>query len=140
MSERTAMRLAWGSWAAFVVAAVGGTIASTFADDPLTPSNLSQLLAYAAVITVGAIVATHRPGNPLGWIFIGLALWMLISGGLASGYARLSDARATALPGGTFAEWFSNWGWAPSVGLLITFVFLLFPDGHLPSPRWRPVA
>ena len=140
MNERTATRLAWGSWAAFVVVAVGGTLVSAFGDEPVTLSDLAQLLAFAAVITVGAIVATHRPDNPLGWIYIGLALWMLISGGLASSYARLSDARATALPGATFAEWFSNWGWAPSVGLLITYVFLLFPDGHLPSPRWRPVA
>jgi signal transduction histidine kinase len=140
MTSRTAARLAWGSWAVFVVVAAGGTLIAALGDEPVTLSDTSQLLAFAAIITVGAIVASHRPGNPLGWIYIVLAMWMLFSGGFAANYARLSDGRAGGLPGGTFAEWLSNWGWAPSVGLLITFVFLLFPDGHLPSPRWRPVA
>ena len=34
----------------------------------------------------------------------------------------------------------NNWLWVPSVGLLATYVFLLFPDGRLPSRRWRPLA
>ena len=140
MTSRTAARLAWGAWAVFVVIAVSGTLIAALGDDPVTLSDTSQLLAFTAVITVGAIVASHRPGNPLGWIYIALATWMMISGGLAVNYARLSDTRTSGLPGATAAEWLTNWGWAPSVGLLITFVFLLFPDGHLPSPRWRPVA
>ena len=140
MTSRTATRLAWGSWAVFVVVAAGGTLIAALGDGAVSLSDSSQLLAFTAVITVGAIVASHRPGNPLGWIYIALAMWMMLSGGLAANYALLSDGRAGGLPGGTFAEWLSNWGWAPSVGLLITFVFLLFPDGHLPSPRWRPVA
>ena len=140
MTSRAAARLAWGSWAIFVVLAVSGTLLAALGDDPVTLSDTSQLVAFTAVITVGAIVASHRPTNPLGWIYIAIAMWMIVSGGVAVNYARLSDERASALPGATFAEWLSNWGWAPSVGLLITFVFLLFPDGHLPSPRWRPVA
>jgi signal transduction histidine kinase len=140
MTSRTAARLAWGSWAVFVVLAAGGTLLAALGDDPVTLSDTSQLLAFTAIISVGAIVASHQPANPLGWIYIAIAMWMIVAGGVAVNYARLADARTGGLPGGTFAEWLSNWGWAPSVGLLITFVFLLFPDGHLPSPRWRPVA
>jgi signal transduction histidine kinase len=43
-------------------------------------------------------------------------------------------------PGGTQAVWFGNWLWVPIFGVLLAFPFLLFPDGHLPSRRWRPVA
>lgn len=41
---------------------------------------------------------------------------------------------------GGVAIWVSHWAWAPGLGLLLTFVPLLFPDGRLPSRRWRPVA
>jgi hypothetical protein len=37
-------------------------------------------------------------------------------------------------------SWLGNWAWAPGLGLLITFALLLFPNGRLPSHRWRPVA
>src|SRR5215217_9723782 len=43
-------------------------------------------------------------------------------------------------PGGGLAVWVSHWAWAPGLGLALTFVPLLFPDGRLPSRRWRPVA
>ena len=89
---------------------------------------------------VGAMIATHRPGNPLGWIFLVIGL----SQGLVGlGYQYASYAFRTApgtLPGGGLAVWVGEWAWAPGLGLLLTFVPLLFPDGRLPSPRWRPVA
>ena len=44
------------------------------------------------------------------------------------------------LPGGEWAAWLGSWLWLPTTGLLPTFLFLLFPNGRLPSPRWRPVA
>jgi hypothetical protein len=61
--------------------------------------------------------------------------------GFANGYAAYS---LTVLPDPLLATgvvaWLSGWLWVPSLGLLMTFALLLFPDGHLPSPRWRPVA
>lgn len=44
------------------------------------------------------------------------------------------------LPTTGVVAWLSGWLWVPSFGLLMTFALLLFPDGHLPSPRWRPLA
>jgi hypothetical protein len=44
------------------------------------------------------------------------------------------------MPGGGLVSWLGNWAWAPGLGLLMTFALLLFPDGRLPSRRWRPVA
>jgi hypothetical protein len=56
-----------------------------------------------------------------------------------SGSYALLTAPGTA-PGGPLAIWVGSWVWAPGLGLLLTFVPLLFPDGRLPSRRWRPVA
>jgi hypothetical protein len=89
---------------------------------------------------VGAVIATHRPGNSLGWVFlvVGLSQGLVICGYEYGSYV-LRTAPGT-LPGGGLAVWVSQWAWAPGLGLLLTFVPLLFPDGRLPSRRWRPVA
>src|SRR5262249_38417637 len=44
------------------------------------------------------------------------------------------------LPGAIVAQWLNGWVWLPNVLLPITFLLLLFPDGQLPSSRWRPIA
>jgi hypothetical protein len=89
---------------------------------------------------VGALIATHRPRNPIGWLFcaVGIFQGLIIAAEAYSDYA-LRIAPGT-VPGGPLAYWVAQWVWAPSVGLLVTFLPLLFPDGRLPSPRWRPVA
>jgi hypothetical protein len=100
------------------------------------------VLSLAIVLTfsvVGAIVASRHPRNTIGWLFcaIGLAVGF---NGLAGGYAEywLVSGRGPRSLGET-AAWFGSWAWtAPIVAM--TFLLLLFPDGRLPSPRWRPVA
>ena len=89
---------------------------------------------------VGAVIATHRPRNPLGWMFLVIGLSQGLTS-LGSQYASYVFQTAPgAGPGGELAIWVSQWAWAPGLGLLLTFVPLLFPDGRLPSRRWRPVA
>jgi len=90
---------------------------------------------------LGALIATHRPDNPLGWIFCAVGLFGggLVTFGTMYGEYALRTAPGT-VPGGPLAIWLGQWTWAPGVALLVTFVLLLFPDGHLPSRRWRPVA
>jgi hypothetical protein len=89
---------------------------------------------------VGALITTHRPRNPIGWLFcaVGIFQGLIIATEAYSDYA-LRIAPGT-VPGGLLTNWVAQWVWAPSVGLLVTFLPLLFPDGRLPSPRWRPVA
>jgi hypothetical protein len=89
---------------------------------------------------VGAVIATHRPRNPLGWMFlvIGLSQGLTSFGSQYASYVFRTAPGAG--PGGELAVWVSQWAWAPGLGLLLTFVPLLFPDGRLPSRRWRPVA
>ena len=57
--------------------------------------------------------------------------------GTYSQWASLHDPSA---PGAVFANWLGNWAWVPIFVLLLTYPLLLFPDGKLPSPRWRPVG
>ena len=88
---------------------------------------------------LGLAIAFRQPRNAVGWIF-------LVSGACAGSYelALMYSAYVylvhPGLPGGEWAAWLSSWLWLPTTGLLPTFSFLLFPDGRLPSPRWRPVA
>jgi hypothetical protein len=89
--------------------------------------------------TVGAVVASRRPDHPVGWLFCVI--------GLVGGIRHLGAEYATysllvlhgSLPGGAAAAWVSSWMWVPHVGLMV-FLGLLFPNGLLPTPRWRPFA
>jgi hypothetical protein len=89
---------------------------------------------------VGALIASHRPENPIGWIFLaeGFCYGLLGAGDEYATYALLTNPGA--LPLGAEASWLGQWIWAPGLGLSLVFLPLLFPDGHPPSHRWRPVA
>src|SRR5215211_162302 len=89
---------------------------------------------------VGALIASHRPENPIGWIFLaeGFCYGLLSAGDEYAIYALLTNPGA--LPLGAEASWLGQWIWAPGLALILVFLPLLFPDGHPPSHRWRPVA
>ena len=90
--------------------------------------------------TVGTLIATHRPGNPLGWIFLvgGLSYGVMIT---ADEYARYITYTAPgALPEITLLFWLAAWAWVPAMFVPASFGILLFPTGRLPSRRWRPFA
>src|SRR5690606_37123055 len=82
---------------------------------------------------IGGLVATRRPGNPIG----ALSLATAVSYALAA----LASAVVTGDLGGpalrNAANWFELWVWVPGVFLPTMFVFLLFPEGRLPDPSWR---
>jgi hypothetical protein len=87
---------------------------------------------------LGAIVAPRfPPGNPIGWLFcaIGLVGAMLLFCGEYAAYSLL--ARPGSLPGGEMMAWTASWLWVAHAGLF-AFLALLFPDGRLPTSRWRP--
>jgi hypothetical protein len=122
-----------------ILALVYGALNYDSLDAVLTRVALQAVWAMSFPV-VGAVIATHRPGNPLGWIFlvIGVSTGLVVFGYEYASYV-FRTAPGTA-PGGGLAVWVSQWAWAPGLGLLLTFVPLLFPDGRLPSRRWRPVA
>jgi signal transduction histidine kinase len=140
VSDRAAARLAWGSFALFMVVAATWLVLLALGDRGVSIVDAVDISAFVVVAAVGAVVASHRPRNPLGWIYLGLANWMILVAGTLDAYASYATTDGRTLPGATTAVWITNWAWVPPVGVLVTFVFLLFPDGHLPSPRWRHVA
>ncbi len=110
-----------------------------------TTSFLShQLLLPVSTVAyalLGVMVITHRPANPIGWLFLSTGIAYALTA-LSAGIVVYGSTLPVAIsPVVTdLALWLNNWIWLPATILPITFVFLLFPDGHLPSARWRPVG
>jgi hypothetical protein len=130
--------LLWSLLVVLEIAGIGLAIRNgVFARDAL-PAVLS--IAFAASGGVGAVVAAKRPRNPIGWLLLGT---MLDIGSLMfldqySVYGLVTSPGA--VPGAIWAAWASNWMWVAGILTYMTFVPLLFPDGKLPSPRWRVLA
>jgi hypothetical protein len=104
-----------------------------------TVSGLSANALYLIFTVVGALISARRPGNPIGWVLLADGLLWILSYTMDY-YADYGLAVPGKLPFPIGIAAINNWLWVPAVGLLPTFVFLLFPDGRLPSKRWRPVA
>ena len=148
MSARAAL-LAWSLAALSVAMFVASGVLYVLAEaaqapgDWVTVGTVSEtvtFLAFLAFPIVGALVASRRPENTIGWICLadGL-LWMLLS--VSDGYSVYGVARPGSVPFPVAVGTLSNqWLWVPTVGLLGIYLILLFPDGKLPSGRWRPLA
>jgi hypothetical protein len=96
-------------------------------------------LLIFAFSSVGALVASRRPGNSIGWLFLwGAFVW--IAGELALEYAVYSLVTSPGtLPAGQWAAWFGASARGVGWFLIVILLLLLFPNGRLPSSRWRPV-
>jgi hypothetical protein len=114
----------------------GRTLGEIFVEEGL----ITLAILTATFCVVGALIASHRPGNSIGWIFCAAALCQGFSnfGFEYATYGLLT--RPGSLPLAAETSWLAQWIWAPGLGLILVFVPLLFPDGRAPSRRWRPVA
>jgi hypothetical protein len=116
----------------------GADLPSRWAAD-LGVGSLVGGALFLAFPLVGALIASKRPKNVVGWLCLAVGLsWML--GGLFDYYGYYGAATPGSVPFPVAMAGISNWIWVPAVGLLGTYVLLLFPDGRLPSSRWRPLA
>jgi hypothetical protein len=108
----------------------------------VTSRSIIDLLVsvpFLAFPIVGALIASRRPHNPIGWICLAVGLlWMLL--GLFDYYGVYGLAKPDTVPFPVVIYALVEWLWLPSVGLLAIYLLLLFPDGRLPSRRWRPLA
>ena len=150
MSRRAATWLAWSlvalsaalivggfSLSQAVSTAVSGSAVGGETGDSSVVTDLFTLLAFSVV---GAIIASRQPRNAIGWIFCGVGVTVGLNSfagdyadfWLASGFGNRSL--------GESAAWLSSWAWSLLLYVPTSSVLLLFPDGRLPSPRWRPVA
>jgi hypothetical protein len=145
MSHRAASYyLAWSLCALCVALAVASLILGFL--NGRTPGEIfiAGDITFAALISsfsvIGALIASHRPENPIGWIFLAVGFFygLLSAGDQYAVYALLTNPGA--LPLGAEASWLGKWIWAPGLGLILVFLPLLFPDGHPPSHRWRLVG
>ena len=151
MSYRAAPWLAWSLVVLSVVLFVGGIAlaltAGSGAAVELTYGSAAELdsaiLNLATVLTfsvVGAIIASRQPRNAIGWIFCGMGLVVGLNV-LARGYIEAWLAGGSGIRSlAETAAWFGSVSYIPLVVVPTTFLLLLFPDGRLPSPRWRLVA
>ncbi|MDQ4128743.1 MAG: hypothetical protein M3151_12470 [Actinomycetota bacterium] len=104
-----------------------------------TVLDLLVSVPFLAFPIVGALVASRRPRNPIGWICLADGfLWMLL--GLFDFYSVYGLARPGSVPFPAAVAGLGQWLWVITVGLLVIYLVLLFPDGRLPSRRWRPLA
>jgi hypothetical protein len=141
MSTRAAAWLAWSMWTlSLVLTAFSLLLLVLNLSHPKVPVFefwAEDTLTAVGFSTVGAVIVPRVPlGNPIGWLFCAMGL---VFGVLhfSAQYARYALVVAPgSLPAGQAAAWIFSWAFVPAVGLLV-FLVLLFPDGRLPSRRWR---
>ena len=140
-------RATWLAWtlAAFSVAMfVASGVLYTLARSALFPVDWVLFLAdwalFLAFPIVGALIASRRPENPIGWICLASGLLFMFLA-VTDNYSTYGVARPGSVPFPVSIGTIGNqWLWVPAVGLLGIFLILLFPDGKLLSRRWRPLA
>jgi hypothetical protein len=141
MSARTAW-LAWSLWALSVaLTALSLLLLALIRSHPGT-HIFDWWLGNSLIVidvTVGAIVASRRPENPVGWLLClsGVATSISTFASQYAIYALL--AQPNSLPAGEAMAWIAAWT-LPIMNGLQVFYLLLFPTGRLPSRRWRWLA
>ena len=145
-------RTAWLAWSLAVLslvlcaAAIGLYLATRSLHPPSSwgtggdSAVLIFVLPFLTFPLVGALIASNRPKNPIGWICLAVGIfWMLANLSSSYGMYGLRVASPGSVPFPAAIGSVGEWMWAPAVGLGICLI-LLFPDGRLPSRRWRPLA
>ena len=146
MNHKTAAWLAW-SLCTVCVALIALWLLLAFLTPEVAPSNTLRPDPTLAILTgilslanptVGALIVSRLPSNPIGWIFCIAGLLYAVQPFTAA-YADYALLENPALPGEEYVAWFTSWTWV-ALPTLAVFLVLLFPDGRPPSRRWHVVT
>jgi hypothetical protein len=142
MSTRTASWLAWSLWALSVALTTSSLVLLALIRAHPGIHVFDFWLGNSLVVidvTVGAIVASRRPENPVGWLLClsGVATSTSTFASQYAIYALL--AQPNSLLAGEAMAWIASW-MLPVMNGVQVFYLLLFPTGRLPNRRWRWVA
>ena len=146
------MRVPTARWVAGCIAAgsaalMAGGLVLVYVNRVLAPagptrwefSDVFGNVENLAVPVVGFVLASRRPANRIGWLFLVAGLALALQSFSEQYGLHALIAAPGSLPAGRASAWLSNWIWAIPPAML-AFVFLLFPTGQLRSSRWRPAA
>jgi len=143
VTGRTGATVAWAAFAIELVLMVAAQVLDGGLTLPIELDTTIPNVFFLSIVSfgaLGALILTRQPTNRYGWLMTAIAFVHALgyfAAGLA-GYLLYRDA--TPAPGGVGAAWFFVWSAAVHYVPSATLVFLLFPDGRLPSRRWRPLA
>jgi signal transduction histidine kinase len=123
-----------------IVGFIGAVVVATL-DGGLSQQEIDGDVVFSVIFltfpVVGYVVASRRPENNVGWLMLGMGAYLGVFGivGTYGTYAIHGGPGGRDL--GLILEALEQPSWLPIVVPPATFLLLLFPDGHLPSPRWR---
>jgi signal transduction histidine kinase len=130
--------LVWGlTVVLLVITFTLSAITNSFSEDPFFLSvAIVMILGY---MTIGALITSRTERNPIGWLLMMIGIGFLL-GGFTDEYLRYAIPRGLGdHPFTLFSAWLTNWVFS-LVAIPVPWILLLFPDGKLPTRRWKPVA
>jgi hypothetical protein len=143
VSPDASARLAWSVFVlSLVLCALGLLFLALNRSHPGGPTYELAFQGTVMVVAwsaVGVLIASRNPAHPIGWLFsaLGLLSGVQLFCGEYAIYALVVESGS--LPGSRVSVWITCWLWVQT-NVLVAFMALLFPDGKLPSPRWRAIV
>jgi two-component system, NarL family, sensor kinase len=131
--------VAWAMWGLSLALLTAGAVLWVLNRDLGAAVFVPHLLLVPGFASTGVVVALRCRGHRIGLLLLGMGLVAAVTGFCFQYAVRALATAPGSLPGGSLMAWVTAWTW-PLGFAALAFVLLLFPDGCLPSPRWRGVA